>query len=305
MIRANPLEEPENKENIQQKSKSSLSFPTQRCFGTDLTKPISQSSQQSSNDPQLLDYYSEEIYEYLKSIESHHKAKYGYMKQQTDISEKMRSVLIDWLVEVHFRFKLASETLFLAVNIIDRYLEKTPICRSRLQLIGVSALLIASKYEDIYPPETRDLVYITDKAYTKEEILQTEAVILKVLEYNITVPSAFRFLERYSRLAGCCEQQFALASYLQELALIDYNMLKYPNSMNAAASLYLMFKIKEVKPEWTEELKKASGYLEEQIKPCAKEMCLLFQNASRSSLKGVKTKFSSAQYFHVANTTLL
>ena len=116
-------------------------------------------------------------------------------------------------------------------------------------MVGVSAMLIASKYEDIYPPETRDFVYITDKAFTKEEIIQMETSILKQLGYNVTVPSANRFLERLCRISGCDEVQFALARYLVELTLVDYKMLRFANSLIAASALYLMHKIKNVKPE--------------------------------------------------------
>jgi len=79
----------------------------------------------------------------------------------------MRSILIDWLVDVHLKFKLLPETLFITVNIIDRFLEKQRVSKSRLQLVGVTALFVASKYEEIYPPELKDFVYITDRAYSK------------------------------------------------------------------------------------------------------------------------------------------
>jgi hypothetical protein len=91
--------------------------------------------------------------------------------KQTDINEKMRAILVDWLIEVHYKFKLMPETLFLTVNLIDRFLEKIDVVRTKLQLVGVTAMLIACKYEEIYAPEVRDFVYITDKAYTREEIL--------------------------------------------------------------------------------------------------------------------------------------
>ena len=99
---------------------------------------------------------------------------------QTDVNEKMRAILVDWLIEVHNKFKLLPETLFLTVNLIDRYLEKCDVVRTKLQLVGVTAMLIACKYEEIYAPEVRDFVYITDKAYTKEEILDQEHLMLAV-----------------------------------------------------------------------------------------------------------------------------
>ena len=79
----------------------------------------------------------------------------AYMSMQTDINPKMREILIDWLVEVHLKFKLHQETLFLTVNIIDRFLSLRPIQRNKLQLVGCTAMLIAAKYEEIYAPEVQ------------------------------------------------------------------------------------------------------------------------------------------------------
>ena len=106
----------------------------------------------------------------------------------------MRGILVDWIIEVHLRFHLMPETLFLTINIIDRYLEKTQIRRTKLQLVAVAALLIASKYEEIYVPELNDFVFISDSAFTKEEILQMERQILVKLEFNLTMFSSYRFL---------------------------------------------------------------------------------------------------------------
>ena len=122
--------------------------------------------------------------------------------KQTDINEKMRAILVDWLIEVHYKFKLMPETLFLTVNLIDRYLEKCDVIRTKLQLVGVTAMLIACKYEEIYAPEVRDFVYITDKAYTREEILAMEFSMLSTLDFNVCSPSSFRFLERFSKVAN-------------------------------------------------------------------------------------------------------
>ena len=104
-----------------------------------------------------------------------------YMNHQKDINQSMREILIDWLIEVHLKFGLLQETLFLTVNLIDRFLSTTSVNRNKLQLVGVTAMLIASKYEEIYPPIVSDFVYITDNAYTKEEILAMEEHMLMAL----------------------------------------------------------------------------------------------------------------------------
>ena len=102
------------------------------------------------------------------------------MESQTDINQRMRAILIDWLVEVHLKFKLMPETLYLSVNILDRFLEKKIVTRQKLQLVGCTAMLLASKYEEIYAPEIRDFVYISDRAFTRDELLRMESVVLNV-----------------------------------------------------------------------------------------------------------------------------
>ncbi len=126
--------------------------------------------ERDSDDPLCATSYVQDMYEHFRSKEVSTSVRPVYMEEQQYINERMRSILVDWLVEVHLKFKLVPETLYLTVNIIDRYLAKTEVTRPKLQLVGVTALLIASKYEEIYPPELRDLVYICDRAYSKLEV---------------------------------------------------------------------------------------------------------------------------------------
>jgi cyclin B len=183
------------------------------------------------NDPQTCAEYASEIFQWLRATESipgnNNTVSPTYMSRQEDINEKMRAILIDWLVEVHLKFKLVPESLYLTVNLIDRYLEKEQVNRQKLQLAGVTAMLIACKYEEIYAPEVRDFVYITDKAYTREEILQMEFHILSTLDFSISSPSSYRFLERFGKIANANSKQLCLARYLIELPLIEYRMLKH------------------------------------------------------------------------------
>lgn len=148
----------------------------------------------------------------------------GYMKKQSDVTESMRAILIDWLVDVHFKFKLLPETLFLTVNLIDRFLSVRQISRNKLQLVGVCSLMIATKYEEIYPPTVKDMEYITDNAYKREEILQMEQIMLVALDFDIQQTSSYRFLERMAKIARIDQVQLALAQYLLELTLLDSKM---------------------------------------------------------------------------------
>jgi G2/mitotic-specific cyclin-B, other len=114
--------------------------------------------------------YVQDMYCHFREKECTTSVRPLYMETQPHINERMRSILVDWLVEVHLKFKLVPETLYLTINLIDRYLTKREVSRPKLQLVGVTSLLIASKYEEIYPPELRDLVYICDRAYSKNEV---------------------------------------------------------------------------------------------------------------------------------------
>ena len=251
-----------------------------------------------NSQPQLVDDYLEEIFTHLKEIEFNITTNPFYMKNQNDINEKMRAILIDWLVEVHLKFKLVPETLFLTVNLIDRYLDKKVIMRNRLQLVGVTAMLIACKYEEIYAPEVRDFVYITDKAYTKEEIFQMENDMLSILEYNITVPSSFRYMEVFNRYLKLEENAIMFCRYLLELFLIEYKMIKYNPSLLAAATLYITLKI--TKKSEAEKVTQLTGYTDEILKECAKDICGILDNVEKNSLQAVRKKFSLPKFMEVA-----
>lgn len=219
---------------------------------------------------------------------------------QNDINEKMRGILVDWLVDVHIKFKLRPETLFLTINLIDRYLEKVTVPRQKLQLVGVSSMLIACKYEEIYAPETKDFVVVTDKAYTKEEIHDMEGKILSTLEFNLTTTSSLRFLERYARISETTDKGLWLAKYILELCLVDYKMLKYEPNMLAAAGLYLSNKILRKSQSWNETLERNSTFEENELRVCAKDLFVMLQNSEKNSFQAVRRKYSDPKYLSVA-----
>ena len=136
-------------------------------------------------------------------------------------------------------------------------------------------MLIACKYEEIYPPIVRDFVYITDNAYTKEEILDMERKMLQRLDFNIQITSSFRFLERYCKIASVDSLIFNLSRYLIELSLLSCKMLRFSNSNLAASALYLSLKMTRHQNPWTEALVAHSQYSEQAVRPCAKELFIL------------------------------
>lgn len=117
--------------------------------------------------------------------------------QRDGVDAHKRLVLIDWLVEVVDEFKLSQTTLFLAVNLVDRYLSRRPVPRSALQLLGVTALWLASKFEEVYPPTLGDFVDVTQHSCSSAQLIDMEAHLLRELGFTLMVPTAMTFLELY------------------------------------------------------------------------------------------------------------
>ena len=250
--------------------------------------------------PQYVDEYFNDIYETLKLTEKDFLPDPDYMSKRTDINSKMRSILNDWLVEVHMKYKLVPETLYITINIIDRYLSLKDIKRNKLQLVGVTSMFIASKYEDIYPPEVKDFSYITDHAYTKKEILNMEMEILSTLNFNVTFPTPFRFIEIYKQILNFDDKTFTFAWYCLELCLIEYKMIKYKPSFLAACSVFCAYRLLDLNENGVPE---AMGFTYSDIKNCCLEICGLIDAQKKSNLKGIYKKFSLEKYFKVADIT--
>jgi cyclin B len=253
-----------------------------------------------ASDPQHAMEYVPDIYKLLHKEQSNYVVSPGYMDRQNQVNAKMRGILVDWLVSVQQKYKLKSETLFLAVSLLDRHLDKKETPRKHLQLVGVTALLIAAKFEEVYPPQMKDLIYVTDKAYTSDEIVKMEVLILSTAGFDICTPTAAHFMDRYARVNECNEMHSHLAQYLLELTLVDYNMVKYSPSHLAAAALLLSNKLLRCQPSWKPEMAKHTCLTEQTLKECAKEICGLLEYAEQSSLQAVRKKFSNQKYSSVA-----
>jgi len=253
------------------------------------------------DDPLCATEYVEDMYEYFRSKEGSTSVQPTYMESQPHINVKMRAILVDWLVEVHLKFKLVPETIYLCINLIDRFLKDREVSRQKLQLVGVTCLLIASKYEEIYPPELRDLVYICDSAYTKDEILDMEETVLKGLEYKITIPSAHAFLVRYLKAAHADKKMVQISCYFLDGTLQSYNLLRYLPSELAAASVLLARRVVG-RNSWSPTLLKYAQYREEDIVPIARAI-LAEKNAVSAELKAVTKKYTLNRYGAVASTS--
>lgn len=251
-----------------------------------------------ADEPLAVTEYVEELYSFLREREVATKVDRGYMERQPNVNERMRSILIDWLVEVHLKFKLVPDTLYLTVYLIDKYLELEEVTRQNLQLVGVTAMLLASKYEEIYPPEIRDLVFITDRAYNKEQILEMESTMANALEFRLTVPTIYCFLLRYLKAAHADKKIVQLSCYVAERMLQEVTMLDYLPSVVACCAIYVARK-NMGRNSWSPTLEKYTKYHVEDLLPCLTEISRLLQSEG-GELEAVKKKFSSSKFGAVA-----
>ncbi|KAF8041549.1 hypothetical protein BT93_A0215 [Corymbia citriodora subsp. variegata] len=224
--------------------------------------------------------YVDDIYEYYWNSEAYSACLANYMSIQTDITPKMRGILINWLIEVHLKFDLMHETLYLMVTLLDRYLSQVSIQKKEMQLVGLTALLLSSKYEDFWHPRIKDLISISAESYTREQMLGMEKSILKQLKFRLNLPTPYVFMLRFLKAAHSDEKLEHLAFYLIELCLVEYEALEFKSSLLCASALYVARCTLQVSPAWTPLLIRHARYEVSQIRVCA-EMILRFHKAAR------------------------
>ncbi|CAJ1916091.1 unnamed protein product [Sphenostylis stenocarpa] len=243
--------------------------------------------------------YIDEIYKFYKLVE-HESRPHYYIDSQPEINEKMRAILVDWLIDVHSKFELSLETLYLTINIIDRFLSVKTVPRRELQLVGISAMLMASKYEEIWPPEVDDFVRLSDRAYTHEQILVMEKIILGKLEWTLTVPTPYVFLVRFIKASVPDQELEIMTHFLSELGLMHYDTLMYSPSMVAASAVFAARCTLNKTPLWNETLKLHTGYSQEQLMDCARLLVSFHSTVGNGKLKVVFKKYSDPQKGAVA-----
>ena len=140
--------------------------------------------------------------------------------------------MLEWIIDVHRKFKLVPETLYAAQYIIDKYLSQHKIKNTQLHLLGVTTILLATKYEEIYPPELRDLLAVSENKFTRDQVLSMEGEILNGLDFNLTAPSAYQFLRRFRRLSDSMDHDevFFYAQFILEISLLEASFLKFKPS---------------------------------------------------------------------------
>ena len=210
------------------------------------------------------------IYAALHEMESRRRPRPDYLLalQSPHLNARMRAILVDWLVEVAEEYRFSNESLHLAIAYMDRYLSRKTVTREMLQLLGVACMLVAAKFEEIVVPLVDDFVFISAETYTREQVKAMEAEVLNALQFELCDATALPFLHRYMHAARLSRPQACLATFLCELALLDYQVCAQARpSHRAAAAVWIA-----AEGAWTVELQRATFY---RIDPLAEGAVML------------------------------
>ncbi|XP_057524064.1 cyclin-A2-2-like [Amaranthus tricolor] len=274
----------------------------------DLKHPIVIDIDRNQKDPLMCNIYVSDIYEYKRVIELNQRLSVDYMEMvQRDITPSMRGILIDWLVEVSEEYKLVPDTLYLTVNLIDRYLSGNFIEKQKLQLLGVACMFIASKYEEMNAPQVEDFCYITANTYARKDVLKMERKVLNFLYFQLSVPTIKTFLRRYIHVAQATYKdplvnlEF-LADYLAELTLVEYSFFRFLPSLIAASAVFLArWTLDQSDYPWNPTLEFYTSYKVTDLKVTVIAMQDLQLNTINSPLNAIREKYRHDKFNCVAN----
>ncbi|XP_016087731.1 cyclin-A2 [Sinocyclocheilus grahami] len=278
---------------------ATIDLPMEASFDSPMDMSVIDGEERPTNVNEVSDYATE-IHAHLREMEVKSKPKAGYMKKQPDITNSMRAILVDWLVEVGEEYKLQNETLYLAVNYIDRFLSSMSVLRGKLQLVGTAAMLLSSKFEEIYPPEVAEFVYITDDTYTKKQVLRMEHLVLTVLSFDLAAPTINQFLTQYFLHQPVSSKVESLSMFLGELSLIDCDtFLKYLPSQTAAAA-FILANHTIAGGSWSKALIEMTGYTLVDLMSCIQDLHQIYLGAAQHTQQAVREKYRGSKYHEVS-----
>ncbi|KAJ2456272.1 G2/mitotic-specific cyclin [Coemansia sp. RSA 2336] len=230
-----------------------------------------------ADDPLMVSEYISDIIEYMRKLEKKTMPDELYMGKQTELTWDMRRVLVNWIVQIHYQLRMLPETLFLAVNLVDRFLSKRQVTVQKLQLVGLTGLLVACKYEEMTTPHIQDFAYLAGNCYSVEEIMNAEVFMLRVLDFDLSFPSPLTFLRRVSKAEQYNMQTRTVAKYLMEICLVDHRLMSFTPSHIAAAGICLARRMLKC-GQWDGNLRHYSGFSEADLQPC---MALMLDHLMR------------------------
>jgi cyclin B len=263
---------------------------------------IPKNYQYEGNFKDILSHHIEKITSHLETRENKCSIKEDYFKKkQKQVDSKMREVLVDWLIEVHNRYKMRDETIFLAVKLIDKYLSIRPIEYDRFQLLGTASLMIAAKYEEIYPPKIKDFVYICANAYTKADVLKMEARILHLMNFDLVFPTSIQFFGFFQKLFKFDPTVKNLTFYILYGSLVSHNFAQTNPRLLAYSAVIMANKAFKNYDQIKEFKKNVPGnFKDSEVNLCIFQIYNMLLRMKKSELSALRTRFSTEKYGNVA-----
>lgn len=244
--------------------------------------------------------YVQEIYAYQCELENRN-LPVDYMPRQSEVNEHMRERIVDWICSLHYRFQFQIDALFHAISLLDRFLSVKVIAHSRLQLVGLTALVIASKYEDSYTAPLSQFAKVAEHPTCSiANIVQMEREFLLAINFGLSAPTSLTFLKRYAKAAKAETNMGMLSRFMAELTLGDYKLTaKYRPSLIASAAIYHARRLMQL-PGWTPTLAHYSGYREADFEQCAVDLRDLVKKAAAAKFVTTYRKYSLPKYWGLA-----
>lgn len=215
-----------------------------------------------------------------------------------EITVNMRSILVDWMIEVAEEYSLQPETLFLSVAYVDMCLHRLSICRAELQLLGVTCIFIAAKYEEIYAPQIEELCYITDNSYNRTQIIDMERMILNCLNFSVmltTTNTVLTLLLAQLRVDNICTR---FAAFLSEMTLMRGELSHFSPVINAGACIFLAeFYTGSNAPSVQQFFIKDN----EQLQKCIQLLHLNVQEFDKKSYHALSEKYMDNELLHISD----
>ncbi|KAH8254955.1 hypothetical protein KR038_010764, partial [Drosophila bunnanda] len=240
--------------------------------------------------------YQKEILDNLRDSEKKYRPNSRYMRDQDYINYKDRSMLINWLVKMSKKHNLNTETLYLSVAYLDRYLSVMMVKKPNLRLVGTTALYIAAKYE-----ETMDnFAFLTDNVFRKKHVMRKEKLMLKILSFNLFTPTAHCFINVYSALTGIANKLKYLALYISELSLMNAApFMQHVPSLMSSASLALARHTLGL-DMWTPELEVITTYKIRDMKAIIRKLSIVHNEAENHVGQAIRVKYTGRKFENVA-----
>ncbi|XP_050248787.1 G2/mitotic-specific cyclin S13-7-like [Quercus robur] len=194
-----------------------------------------------NNNVALYQEQEESMYAFYKRIETQNQLSTDFLSFQPQVSVYVRNSLVDWLTSLHFSLDLLQPTLFLAVNIVDRFLSIEVVPSEHdLKQVAIVALVIACKFEENWSPSALTLMEEDEDGYSQQQIDAIEKNILQKLGWKLLVPTIHSFLVEIFYSCGYCDQEFKdMAFFFGEVALNNYHAtISYSPSTLAVSAIY-------------------------------------------------------------------